>query len=25
MQGLVDFLVAECCADAESKDAKTAA
>ena len=25
MQGLVDFLVAECCADAESKDARTAA
>jgi DNA-binding transcriptional ArsR family regulator len=25
MQGLVDFLVAECCADAESKDAKSAA
>jgi DNA-binding transcriptional ArsR family regulator len=25
MQGLVDFLVAECCADAESKDTKTAA
>src|ERR1700738_1122289 len=24
MRGLVDFLVAECCADAESKDAKTA-
>src|ERR1700675_1284971 len=25
MQELVDFLVAECCADAESKDTKTAA
>ena len=25
MQGLVDFLAAECCADAESKDAKSAA
>ena len=25
MQGLVDFLVAECCTDAESKDAKSAA
>lgn len=25
MQELVDFLVAECCADAECKDAKTAA
>jgi DNA-binding transcriptional ArsR family regulator len=25
MQGLVDFLVAECCADAESKDARNAA
>jgi hypothetical protein len=25
MRGLVDFLVAECCADAESKDKKTAA
>jgi hypothetical protein len=25
MQELVDFLVAECCADAESKDSKTAA
>src|SRR6202140_837253 len=25
MRGLVDFLVAECCTDAESKDAKTAA
>jgi len=25
MQGLMDFLVAECCADAESKDARTAA
>jgi DNA-binding transcriptional ArsR family regulator len=25
MQGLVDFLVAECCADAESKDTETAA
>src|SRR5438876_8145785 len=25
MRGLVDFLVAECCADAESKDAKSAA
>ena len=25
MQGLVDFLVAECCADAEGKDSKSAA
>ena len=25
MRGLVDFLVAECCADAESKEAKSAA
>ena len=25
MQGLVDFLAAECCADAESKDTKSAA
>jgi DNA-binding transcriptional ArsR family regulator len=25
MRGLVDFLVAECCADAECKDTKTAA
>jgi DNA-binding transcriptional ArsR family regulator len=25
MQGLVDFLVAECCADTEGKDAKSAA
>ena len=25
MRGLVDFLVAECCADAECRDAKTAA
>jgi DNA-binding transcriptional ArsR family regulator len=25
MQGLVDFLVAECCADAESRDTKSAA
>ena len=25
MQDLVDFLVAECCADAQCKDAKTAA
>jgi DNA-binding transcriptional ArsR family regulator len=25
MRGLVDYLIAECCADAEAKDSKTAA